>query len=337
MKLLVSLPCGAMALTALFMVGAAAFGAEDDDEVARAVDGFAVELGGRGVLDAGGVRRVLAGARYEQEIVARISRPVERTLDWAAYRRIFLGEDRVAEGAAFLAAHRETLERAERRFGVPPEYVVAILGVETRFGTRLGDWRVLDALYTLAFHYPARARFFRGELEALLLLAAEEGRDPGSLRGSYAGAMGWGQFIPSSYRAYAIDFDDDGARDIWANPVDAIGSIANYFARHGWRAGGEVTRRVSADREATLDGVANSGLDLAARVGTLRARGVRGLEGLAEDRAVGLWQVQGAEGEELYVTFDNFRTITRYNHSHLYALAVHDLAQAIARAAGGAS
>lgn len=294
------------------------------------LDAFVAGMVERHGFEEAALREVLRSAESRPGIIERISRPAERTLTWADYRRIFLGADRIAEGVRFVNTHGDLLARAQARFGVPPEYVAAILGVETRYGAIAGSWRVLDALYTLGFDYPPRADFFRRELEAFLLLAREEGKDPRALTGSYAGAMGWGQFIPSSFRAYAVDFDDDGTRDIWANPEDAVGSIANYFAAHGWRPGGPVLRRVVATDPAAVEGIANRGLELQSSVGELRRLGVTGLDVLAEGEAAGLWRVQGPDGEELYATFDNFYAITRYNHSHLYALAVHDLAREIA-------
>jgi membrane-bound lytic murein transglycosylase B len=293
------------------------------------IDAFVEDLVVRHGFERAALGVLLDDATSLPGIVERISRPAERTLSWAEYRRIFLGADRVEEGVRFLIANEDTLLRVEAQYGVPPEYVVAILGVETRFGARTGDWRVLDALYTLGFDYPPRADFFRRELEQFLLLAREEGRDARTLSGSYAGAMGWGQFIPSSYRAYAVDFDADGVRDIWTNPVDAMGSVANYFAEHGWAARAPVLRRVAIDDAENFAGIANRGLELRSTVAELRALGARGLEGLDDGLAAGLWRVDGPDGEAFYATFGNFRAITRYNHSHLYALAVHDLAQAI--------
>ena len=304
----------------------------EDEAVDAFVDEMVAEHGfGRVELTA-----LLAQARSREEIIDRISRPAERTLTWAEYRRIFLGADRVEEGARFVKDHREALARAYETFGVEAIYVAAVLGVETRYGRFKGDWPVLDALYTLGFDYPPRAEFFRGELEAFLLLAREEGKDPRELTGSYAGAMGWGQFISSSYRAYAVDFDDDGVRDIWANPVDAIGSVANYFAKHRWQAGEQVLRGVEVeDREAVAD-LSNSGLELGATVGVLTDLGVRGLEGLARETPSGLWRVEAEGGERFVATFGNFYVITRYNRSHLYAMAIEDLARAIeARLADG--
>ena len=273
---------------------------------------------------------LFAEARRRQPILDAIARPAERTLTWAEYRRIFVQPDRIAQGLEFRDRHDETLERAAGRYGVAPEVIVAILGVETRYGRHAGRWRVLDALTTLAFDYPPRSDFFRRELEQFLLLTREENQDPLVLTGSYAGAMGYGQFIASSYRAYAVDFDGNGVRDIWTSPVDAIGSVANYFARHGWRDGEPVLRRVSAAADASLDDLTGRGLRPELDVAALRAAGVEGLDGLKGDADATLWRLDGPDGEELVAGLHNFYVITRYNHSHLYALAVHDLAVAIA-------
>jgi membrane-bound lytic murein transglycosylase B len=181
---------------------------------------------------------VFREAKFQQSIVDAISKPAEKVLTWKEYQDIFLTEKRVEEGARFMSEHGATLARAEQAFGVPAAIVAAIIGVETMYGRYRGNYRVIDALSTLAFDYPPRAKFFRGELKQFLLLAREEKQSATEAKGSYAGAMGYGQFIPSSYRAYAIDFDGDGLRDIWQNPTDAIGSVANYLAKHGWVEGG---------------------------------------------------------------------------------------------------
>jgi membrane-bound lytic murein transglycosylase B len=266
-------------------------------------------------------------AQRKQSILDAIARPAERTLEWHEYRNIFLKEPRISQGLEFWAEHEDVLEAAQRTYGVAPEYVVAILGVETRYGRITGGYRVLDALTTLAFDYPPRADFFRGELIEFLLLAREEGRNPLELTGSYAGAMGWGQFIPSSYRAYAVDFDDDGLRDIWNNPRDAVGSIANYFKVHGWRPDAEVAVQVEVSGSAA-DEVANETLNLTHTVAELDALGVS-VDGLARDDRAALFRMQGSAGEEYWVGLNNFYVITRYNRSRLYALAVHQLGQAI--------
>lgn len=270
---------------------------------------------------------LLAHAQRKQSILDAIARPAERTLKWHEYRDIFLKEPRISQGIEFWNAHEPALLDAERRYGVPPEYVVAILGVETRYGRITGSYRVLDALATLGFDYPPRAEFFRRELTEFLLLAREEGRDPLALTGSYAGAMGYGQFIPSSYRAYAVDFDGDGLRDIWNNPKDAVGSIANYFRRHGWKPGDTVALPVQVSGSGAAE-IANESLSLNHTVGDLRALGVS-VEGLEAERPAALFRMEGESGDEYWLGLNNFYVITRYNRSRLYALAVHQLGQSI--------
>ncbi len=271
-------------------------------------------------------------AQRKDRILESIARPAERTLQWHEYRNIFLKETRIRQGVEFWDGNASVLARAEARFGVAPEYVVAILGVETRYGRLTGGYRVLDALTTLAFDYPPRSSFFRSELTQYFLLAREEGRDPTWFTGSYAGAMGYGQFIPSSYRAYAVDFNGDGARNIWTDEADAIGSVANYFERHGWRAGEPVALRVTADGGAAGE-VANESLSLKRTVGELRALGVQ-VAGLPDDLPASLYRMKLEEGEEYWLGLNNFYVITRYNRSRLYALAVHQLAQEILAARG---
>lgn len=278
-------------------------------------------------LDAGQLKQLFAGARVQQEIIDAISRPAERTLSWGEYRQIFLDQARITQGVAFWQQHEDALERAADDYGVPAELVVAILGVETRYGRIKGRWRVIDALSTLAFDYPPRADFFRRELAQFLVLADEEGRPAEQLTGSYAGAMGYGQFIPSSYRAYAVDFDGDGLRDIWDNSVDALGSVANYLARHGWQKDAEVVREVTLTQP--LDDLLQRGLKPYTHVEALRARGVEGLDALPADAEATLMALEAEEGTRHFVGLKNFYAITRYNHSALYAMAVHELSQAL--------
>ncbi len=193
--------------------------------------------------------KVFAQAQRKDSILEAIARPAEKTKPWYQYREIFLNEKREQQGVEFFNQHRATLLRAEREFGVPAEIIVAIIGVETSYGRVAGSYRVLDALSTLAFDYPPRSPFFTAELKDFLILTRDQGMDPTDLMGSYAGAMGYGQFMPSSYRNYAIDFDHDGKIDIWENPVDAIGSVANYFKQHGWRQGDVVVAAADGGRQ----------------------------------------------------------------------------------------
>lgn len=278
--------------------------------------------------------RLLAGAQYQQAIVDAMERPAERVKPWYAYRAIFVTEKRISDGVEFWRQNRETLMRVRQDYGVDPAIVVAIIGVETSYGRITGNFRVLDALSTLAFDYPKRSEFFTRELEQFLLLTREQRRDPQEIRGSYAGAMGYGQFMPSSYRAYAIDYNGDGLADIWNNPVDAIGSVANYFARHGW----------SADGLIAVPAVARIGYDpgpvnvlvkpvlkpdeLAAMGFTTATTPIAGTP-VSQAAAFPL-ELEGTEGAEFWLAYDNFYVITRYNRSHRYAMAVYQLSREVA-------
>ena len=193
------------------------------------------------------LQTVFEDAKRKDSILEAIARPAEKTKPWYDYRKIFVTDKRERQGIEFFAEHKETLARAERETGVPAEIIVSVIGVETYYGRITGSYRVIDALSTLAFDYPRRSPFFTKELKNYLMLTRDQGLDPLEMKGSYAGAMGYGQFMPSSYREYAIDFDGDGLIDIWGNPVDAIGSVANYFKRHGWRTGEQVIAAATAE------------------------------------------------------------------------------------------
>ena len=286
-------------------------------------------------FEAQALETLFAGAQQRQDIIDRISRPAEKVWTWGRYKSHLVDDDRIVRGVDFWAQHEATLAAAAERYGVAPEYVVAVIGIETRYGDITGGFRVLDALTTLGFDYEPRAKFFRKELTEFLLLAREEGKDPTELFGSYAGAMGYGQFIPSSYRHYAVDFDGDGLRDIWTNADDAIGSVANYFARHKWRGDGVVAVRLNVSDE-SVDDLANQGLKLRHRVADVRARGVT-VPDLEAERKAALFKLEGSEGIEYWLALHDFYVISRYNHSHLYALAVYELSQAIKARRGTAA
>ncbi len=292
------------------------------------VQTFIAEMVERHGFEQTELEQTFAAAERQQGIIDAISRPAERVLTWGEYREIFLDEDRIQQGVAFWHEHADVLARAEAEFGVAPEVVVAIIGVETRYGRNKGRWRVLDALSTLAFDYPPRAAFFRRELEQFLLLVREEERPATALVGSYAGAMGYGQFIPSSYRAYAIDFTGNARRDIWDDAVDAIGSVANYLEVHGWRDGEEITRPVRLG-SGDVANLLNSRLRPDTHVGALIELGVSGLDGLPETAEATLMALEARDGTQHFVGLRNFYAITRYNHSRLYAMAVYDLSRAI--------
>ncbi len=269
----------------------------------------------------------------KQSILDAISRPAERVKQWKEYRPIFISDARISRGVDFWNKHAEDLARAEKEYGVPAEIIVSIIGVETFFGRNTGSYRVMDALSTLGFDYPPRADFFRKELREFLLLAREQQVDPLSLTGSYAGAMGLPQFMPSSFRAYAVDFDGDGHINIWSDPTDAIGSVASYFKQHGWVTGEPVVS-VAEINDESAESAVTRGVDPTMSLGELRARGWRIHDALRDDQKVTAMRFVGDKGIEYWVGLPNFYVITRYNRSAMYAMAVYQLAGEIARARG---
>ncbi len=273
---------------------------------------------------------ILRRASHKQAIIDAISRPAEQALPWREYRRIFLTEQRIAQGVAFWSDNEAALQRASQTYKVEPEVIVAIIGVETSYGRNVGKHRVLDALATLGFGYPPRSEFFLTELENFLLLCREQRLDIDSVVGSYAGAMGYGQFIPSSYRNFAVDFSGDGRADILTNPTDAIGSVGNYFQRHGWRMGGSVALPLTPPA-AAFAVVANVGTEPKETLGELLTRGLTAGV-LGTDAKVALFKFDGEQGDEYWAGLHNFYVITRYNRSPMYALAVLQLSQALAAA-----
>ncbi|MGB5409964.1 MAG: lytic murein transglycosylase B [Woeseiaceae bacterium] len=274
---------------------------------------------------------VLESAIVKQPILDAISKPAEKKLTWAEYRKIFITPERINAGASFWREHRSLLQRISEESGVSIEMIVGIIGVETYFGRITGKHRVLDALTTLAFDYPPRSSFFRRELQQYLLLVREEDLDAADATGSYAGAMGRPQFMPSSFRAYAVDATGDGKRDIWNNWADVAGSIANYFLRHNWNPGEEVVSRATLSGQWKGDAPkAVNTLNAADTVGSLSKKGVVFATELESERKAQLLTYEGADGIEHWVGFDNFFVITRYNRSVMYALAVHQLGLEIA-------
>jgi membrane-bound lytic murein transglycosylase B len=273
------------------------------------------------------IRAWLDQARYQQSIINAITRPAEGK-PWKDYRPIFLTADRINNGRSFYAEHKGELDRIAAETGVPAQYIVAIIGVETSYGKVTGSYRVLDALYTLGFFYPKREEFFRSELGQLFALSREEKLDLATLKGSYAGAMGWGQFMPSSYRNYGKDGDGDGRRDLIGSPRDAFASIANYFIGYGWKVGG--TPFVRAVAAADAQAFKPENFEAKYTLAELAAKGYRPADAGAPDQPATLLTLEGANGPEYWIGYQNFYVITRYNRSPMYAMAVHQLAQAIA-------
>jgi membrane-bound lytic murein transglycosylase B len=290
---------------------------------------FVEQMNARYGLDEAWLRELLQQAVYQEKIVEAISRPAERVRPWYEYRELFLTRQRIDAGVEYWRTHRMELEAAATRFGVEPEVIVAILGVETFYGRITGRYRVLDSLTTLAFDYPPRSAFFRSELEEFLLLAREGQLDPLTTLGSYAGAMGLPQFISSSFRRFSVDSDGDGRRDLWSDSADVFGSVANYFRMHGW-VEGELAIAPARLTKAEAASLASREVKLAHTVAELRGAGVEFDSELPGERRAMLLELEGRDGPEYWVGFRNFYAITRYNRSPLYALAVHQLGEAIA-------
>lgn len=294
----------------------------DRPEVQQYVNELVKEHG----LDADYLLAMLAGAETQQSILDAMARPAEKTKPWKDYRAIFLTRERVAAGAQFWREQEQRLQRVSQATGVSPEMIVGIVGVETYFGQRAGKFKLLDSLATLAFEYPPRAKFFRGELTQLFLLARDDGIEIDKALGSYAGAMGAPQFIPSSYRAYAVDGDGDGRRDLFGSWDDVLASVANYFVEHKWRPGEAVVAR------ATLAGAkgpepGDNALSPGSTVAGLQESGVRFTTDLGPTAPAGLMAFDGEDGREHWVGFHNFYVITRYNRSSFYAMAVYALSR----------
>ena len=313
--------------TALFLICTADATAieTDADNVQAFVDRMVAEHG----FDRNDLIATLSRAERKESILEAIARPAEKTLTWGEYRDIFITDERVAAGAAFWRKYETELGEVAADTGVPVEILVGIIGVETYFGRITGGYRVLDALSTLAFHYPPRSRFFTKELEEFLLLARAEGLDATVPTGSYAGAMGRPQFMPSSYRAYAVDSTGDGKRDIWNDWTDVAGSVANYFIAHKWRAGEDVAARAELSTRFTGT-IPEATLKPQSTVGALSSEGVMFATELPPDSVSQLMEFEGHGGLEHWVGFHNFFVITRYNRSTKYALAVYQLGEAIA-------
>lgn len=280
-------------------------------------------------LDGDQIRQWLSQGSYLETTTTNIAAPRERTSTWADYRPLFVNELSIQRGREFMAEHAETLARVEEELGVDPRVVTAIIGVETRYGRLTGGNQVMNAIATTAFSDSGRAGYFQRELKAFFRLVHEEGiEDPLELTGSYAGAMGMPQFMPSSYLAYAIDFSGDGQRDIWNNPVDAIGSAANYLAEHRWETNGPIAMRARVEGGRFEDQVNNSQRQPHTPLSETHAFGWTPVGDVDDpDRMVSTFRLEGDMGSEFWYGFQNLYVITRYNHSLSYAMAVYQLSQ----------
>ncbi len=290
------------------------------DEVAA----FAKDYAKKHNKNVSDVHATLKQAKYKQSIIDAISKPAEFTMEWERYSKIFLSEKRIKQGVEFWKKHQKTLNAVSKKYQVEPEIILAVIGVETFYGTRMGNYRVLDALTTLGFDYKPRASFFKKELAEYLTMTYEQKLDAQKLMGSYAGAMGYGQFIPSSYRAYAKSHDGKGPIDIWTDSADAMASVANYLHVHKWRYGDLITIPVMGEVSTDL---ITKGLSPDKTVKQLRAAKVNVAHAVSGDAKVTLMKLIGNEGSEYWVGFNNFYVITRYNRSTLYSMAVFQLSQ----------
>jgi membrane-bound lytic murein transglycosylase B len=304
----------------------------DREEIRTFID----EVSKRNDIDRESLKKLIASAEPQPKIIERMSKPAERVLAWWEYRNRFITEKRINDGVKFWQEHKATLDRVAAERGVPAEYLVAIVGVETAYGAVTGRDRVIDALATLAFDYPPRAEYFRKELEQFVLLTREESIDPLQALGSYAGAMGLPQFMPSSYRRYAVDGDADHKRNLWANPDDVVASIANYFREYGWQTGAPVVTEAVLDPEAPFV-IDTRNLELNETVQSLNAKGVQVKIAVPADTPVMLISAEQQDGPAYRVGFGNFQVITKYNRSVRYAMAVNDLAQALAERVNAAA
>lgn len=295
------------------------------------VDAFVVEMVARHGFIAAELDAMFAQVRRDDSVLRRIAPPPsDFRRSWRAYRARFLDPVRIREGLRFWAENESWLALAEARYGVPPEIIVAILGVETVYGRITGDVRVVDALTTLAFDYPRRADYFRSELEQFLLYVRDEQLDAFSLHGSYAGAIGLPQFMPGSIRRYAVDLDGDGHIDLRRNPADAIGSVGNFLAAHGWRSGEPIVFRARYDSESRLAPLVDAGIRPQFTIGELADYGVGSVEPVSQEIPLALIDLpNGDDSTSYFLGAPNFYVITRYNRSSFYAMAVHDLARAL--------
>jgi len=273
--------------------------------------------------------KLLGSAVYQEKVVRIMNRQPEGTMTWSRYKEMMLSDSRVSAGEEFIKLYKEDLNKAEDLYGVPAEIIASIIGIETRYGRITGNIRVLDSLMTLSFNYPRRSKFFKVQLEEFLLLSREEGFNPESLEGSIAGAMGYGQFMPDSYRKYAVDFDSDGVRDILTNPVDAIGSVANFLNKKGkWKPNAPIAiqanvyNQIEPLKSSFKPYMTNNELD---KLGLVASQNIPGNLKFVP------FSLELEEGHEYWLGFDNYQALSRYNRSKLYVMAVFEFSQLLSQ------
>lgn len=338
MKTAISRPLRVLTLIAGFAAAASGHASEryaDRPETQQ----FIEEMQQRHGFDKDALSYIFRRAEYLPSVIKYISPPKDPGVrSWQRYRSRFIEPVRIKAGVAFWDRHADAIRAASEKYGVPEEIIVGIIGVETIYGRNTGNFQAVSALATLAFDYPRRAELFRGELESLLLMAREQHRDPLDYQGSYAGALGLPQFLPSSVRNYAVDFDGDGQIDLLGSPKDAIGSVARYMQMHGWEAGGPVAVRASLDADTNLAPLLANDITPAFDSATLASHGVRVMssaEGAGKAAFVEL--VTPGQDSEYWLGYQNFYVITRYNRSSFYAMSVFQLGEAVKAARAAAT
>lgn len=294
-----------------------------DDEIRE----FATHMEHQHGIKATQVTDILRYAMVQPNVLEKMTKPAEG-LPWYRYREIFLTENRIQGGLDFWRVHEKKLLKAEQLYGVPPEIITAIIGVETFYGKRAGNNVVLDSLVTLGFRYPRRSKFFLSELEHFFLLTHHEGLDPFRIKGSYAGAMGIPQFMPSSYRVYAVDFNGDNVRDLIGSVSDSIGSVGNYLNQHGWARGESIAFPATLE-DSNVEEFLKQGIKPITAVEKMRSRGIKISEDVSDNSKAALMQFQLPDGLVYWIGLNNFYAITRYNHSSLYGMAVYQLSRVI--------
>lgn len=297
------------------------------DDLSLRLQSFANQMTKEHQFDGEEVLKTLQNLQVNKNIIAKMNRPAE-SLPWHRYRPIWMKDKRISGGVDFYLKYKTTLEKAEKQYGVDKMLIVAIIGIESFYGSHQGTYPVLDALYTLGFHYPKRSAFFKSELEQYFLLARQQKWKLPDIKGSYAGAMGMGQFISSSYRSYGVDFNQDGKVDLFNSPVDMIGSVANYFKKHGWKKDEFVAKKVNLNSR-QADQWVQKELQLSRRLSDLEKSGIVADEIKNKDAKIAVFAFRQKNSNEHWLVANNFYSITRYNHNAMYALAALQLSGAI--------
>ncbi len=293
------------------------------DDVKEYIEGISNKHG----FESDKLLKLLGSAVYQEKVVRIMNRQPEGTMTWSRYKEMMVSDSRISAGKEFIKLHKEDLNKAEDLYGVPAEIIASIIGIETRYGRITGNIRVLDSLMTLSFNYPRRSKFFKIQLEEFLLLSREEGFDPESLEGSIAGAMGYGQFMPDSYRKYAVDFDSDGVRDILTNPVDAIGSVANFLSKKGgWKPNTPIAIEArSVSNQTTFKSQFKPYMTLI----ELNKIGLEPKEKISGNLKFVPISLELDEGYEHWLGFENYYSLSRYNRSKLYVMAVIEFSRSL--------